>query len=88
MKIGPIHPGVYHDDSVPQTDEEKMRHGKQSSSLRKESLNIPCLKGQFENLSSKSEYATNHLSNVPMNSACETSVRDSLAMESVRSVLL
>ena len=85
-KIGPIHPGKYHEDSVPHNDEENTKYGKQSLSLRKESLNIPCLKGQFENLSSRSEYASNHLSTVLMNSACETSVRDFL--RTVRSVLL
>ena len=79
-----IYPGMYH-DSVPHNDEEKDMVSKVYP-LRKGSLNIPCLKAQFENLSSRSEYMSNHVSSVLMNSACETSVRDPL--EAVRSVLL
>ena len=67
--------------------EEKTEHGKQSLSLRKENPNIPCSKGQFENLSSSSEYLSNHSSSVLMNSACVTSVRESLEMETAHSVL-
>ena len=72
--------------TLPYKEEENTKDAKQSLSLRKGSLNIPCLKGQFENLSSRSEYASNHLSSVLMNSACESSVRDFL--RTVRSVLL
>ena len=85
LKKGPIH-GIYH-DSVPHNDEEKTKHDKQSLSPRKEIINIPCLKGQFENLSSRSEYLSSHLSNVPINLACETSVRDIVAAALFENVL-
>ena len=87
LKIGLIHAGKYH-DSAPPNDEEKKRNISKLYPLQKQSLNIPYVKGQLENFSSRSEYMSNHMSNVPMNSACETSVRDPSGLAAVRSVLL
>lgn len=83
LEIGPR----YHDDSVPHTGEEKTIHGKQSISLQVGRPNVPCWNGQFENLSSRQEYVSNHLSSVLINPACETSVRDTVTAALFENIL-